>query len=509
MDRRWWRLLIILAIVLPRLTSLWTPIIDVDEAIFANIANRLLEGGVPYVDMLDNKPMGIFYFYAAIFAIFGKGNMIAVHATAMLIVAATCYFIYKIALLLKRDGEIIGFVSAITYALFTSTYIPKMIASEIEIVMMLPLSIGIYFWLKGEEKRKTALFLLSGVFSGLGVIFKYQAGINLVVIALYWLVRIRENDEGFLRYTSRFSLFVLGFFVFPLAMIVHLYLAGGLEGFAMWTLLDSAAYIRSGAASLSALKQFFAKGFTCMLCSYIMWIFAFWGLIYIFKYRKPAAWYLIIIWFILSWVSVITGFRFYGHYFIQLMPSAALIAALVLVDKWAYFKRGSKVFIVLSFIIPALGCTVPRYFTDAIYKAVGEDNPNDYKPIAEYIKNNTTKDDYIYAWGFAPCIYYYSQRNNASRFPFSNKLVGHISDLKNDPDNPIDTTQYVYPEAWEMVWKDFGKHPPKFIVDTATPNFHGYAAYAIVRYKEFDDYLKKYYVYDVTINGAPIYKKKD
>ena len=170
-----WIILIIFSIVLLRLTTLWTPILDVDEAIFSNFATRWLNGGIPYVDMLDNKPMGIFYLYALIFAIFGHGNMIAVHAVTILIVGATCRYIYKITLKLTENQQS-AFWAALFYSVFTTTYVPKYIATEIEIVMMLPLTMGIWYYMKGSYlERPFWYYFLAGILSGSAIIFKYQA----------------------------------------------------------------------------------------------------------------------------------------------------------------------------------------------------------------------------------------------------------------------------------------------------------------------------------------------
>lgn len=489
-----------LAIILLRLPSLWTPILDVDEAIFANFANRLLDGGIPYVDMTDNKPMGIIYFYAAVFKFFGAGNMIAVHALAILIVALTCYFIYKISVHLLQDEEgqkVYGMLSALTYAVFTTTYIPKMIATEIEIVMMLPITISTWLYLLGEKDNKASLFFLSGLLSGLAVIFKYQAGIHLIVIFLYWLLQRRKWNEIFF--------FGTGYPIAFLAMLIHLYFAGGLEGFYIWTLSESAAYIVAGFGAIHILRLFLIKGLTCMAGMLIVLIAAFWMVPKYFS-DNDRRWRLIVIWFAATWIAVVIGGRFYGHYFIQLLPSAAIIGSEKIYELY-HKNKALRNIVLFLFIGPAIGFSVPRYFTDPIYKAVGEDNPNDYKPIAKYIAERTHKDDFIYAWGFSPCINFFSDRRSASRFPFSNPLVGHTSELDNPPENPLDTSSFVHPLAWGMLWEDFAKHQPVYIVDTAAAGFHKYGAYQIERFAEFDSYLKKNYVYETTINGAKLYRR--
>lgn len=508
-----WILLIILSIVLLRLTTLWTPILDVDEAIFSNFATRWLDGGIPYIDMLDNKPMGIFYLYALIFQFFGHGNMIAVHAVTMLIVGATCHYIYKITHRLS-ENQTSAFWAALFYSVFTTTYIPKYIATEIEIVMMLPLTMGIWYYIKaGDSNRPFWCYLFSGILSGSGIIFKYQAGINLAVIGLFWLWQAIRSLKK-LPFQTRVALtFLLGYFLVPALMLLHLYSTGSLEAFYDATIKASVNYISAGMGTIHIIQQFLIKGATLILYGYILWVLA---AVSFFKLIKPAnvvenlgkgkmLIYLIVFWLGITTLPVVTGGRFYGHYFNQLVPAAAILAGILAGNLVTNIKW--KKFLIVSVILSIIAGTGPRYMTDFIYKHTGEDNPNDYKPIAEYIKTHTAQGDFVYAWGFAPCIYLFSERHSSSRYPYTDPLVGRITGLKNTLKNPIDTTSFILADSWNVLWGDFAKNPPVYIVDTAGANLHGYEVYPIAKYPAFQSFLDKNYKLETVINKAKIYRK--
>src|SRR5690349_5993018 len=64
-------LLLILALgFMMRLTFLHEPF-ERDEGVYAYIGQVLLDGGIPYRDVLDIKPLGIYYIYAIGTALFG------------------------------------------------------------------------------------------------------------------------------------------------------------------------------------------------------------------------------------------------------------------------------------------------------------------------------------------------------------------------------------------------------------------------------------------------------
>src|SRR3989338_2283624 len=91
-----------------RIPILNIPLLDVDESQFDQYANVLLAGGLPYVDSVDTKSIGIYYFFAFIFLIFGKNNMFAVHAITAIWVGLTGITIFKItSLFLRRNTALV------------------------------------------------------------------------------------------------------------------------------------------------------------------------------------------------------------------------------------------------------------------------------------------------------------------------------------------------------------------------------------------------------------------
>ncbi len=53
-----------LIVAILRAPSLFSPVLDPDETIFANAARMILDGGVLYHDFIDHKPPLLYYVFA-------------------------------------------------------------------------------------------------------------------------------------------------------------------------------------------------------------------------------------------------------------------------------------------------------------------------------------------------------------------------------------------------------------------------------------------------------------
>ena len=71
------------------------PVIHVDEQYYLLVGDRMLHGALPYVDIWDRKPLGLFLIFAAIRLLAGDGIM-QYQIVATLFAAATALLIARI-----------------------------------------------------------------------------------------------------------------------------------------------------------------------------------------------------------------------------------------------------------------------------------------------------------------------------------------------------------------------------------------------------------------------------
>ena len=81
---------IVLLTIATRLPALRHPQAIDDEAPYSVVANEIVDGGRPYIDSVDRKPPLLFWTYAAVFAIAGKYNWMALHGVAVVWTADSC-----------------------------------------------------------------------------------------------------------------------------------------------------------------------------------------------------------------------------------------------------------------------------------------------------------------------------------------------------------------------------------------------------------------------------------
>jgi 4-amino-4-deoxy-L-arabinose transferase-like glycosyltransferase len=509
-------LLLFVVLVFLRLPTLYQPIIDVDEAIYGLFARIWFDGGIPYIDCVETKPLGIYFFYGVIFSLFGKFNMIAVHAATIVVVGITSYILYLIAKSLYSSRA--GFWAALLYIVFGTTYIPKVIATTIEPIMLLFVVLQFYFWLLYERRSKNIYAFVSGLVFSAACLFKYQALMNIFVLATY-IGLIRPLTVKKIKYREHwkgFGFFIFGALPLPLIMIFYLLLKGAFEGFWFWNVRGNIEYISGGTHTLILARQIATRVLPYMASTALMWVLSvsrIWKMVRSIRTGEvrdatsPQEW-LIVLWLFMSIIPVSAGYRFYGHYFLLLLPPMAILSSQVADRVWSSAgEHLSRWFVILSIIIPGLGFTAARFFTTEIHKAVHEDTLDDYKPLATYISEHTSPGEKIVAWGFAPPVYWYSERLPGTRFFWSDVLTGRVPGLNGNAH--YDNEKFVMPETWEMFLGDLDKNKPIYIIDTTPANLHDYRNYPIERYRRLKDYINSRYREEISINGAIFYRRMD
>jgi hypothetical protein len=116
-ERRRWMivaLILLIAAFAIRVVQFGNPMIQVDENFYLLVGDRMWRGALPYVDIWDRKPIGLFLIYAAIRLLGGDG-ILQYQIVATLFAAGTAFVIARIAV--RMAGITAATVAAILYIL--------------------------------------------------------------------------------------------------------------------------------------------------------------------------------------------------------------------------------------------------------------------------------------------------------------------------------------------------------------------------------------------------------
>jgi 4-amino-4-deoxy-L-arabinose transferase-like glycosyltransferase len=457
-----------------RFPAFITPVFNSDETFLATQAHVLNDGGQLYEQAIDRKPPIVPYVYAATFTFFETTALWSVRLMAMLAVAITALLLAVEAR--RRYGARAGWIAGILFVVAMVSFMPQDgQAANFEVFMLPSMTAAMLFARRGRG-------FAAGVAIAAATLAK-QTGAATLLPVLYLIARARGKrgvGEVFLGFTI------------PTALVA---LAMGPAQLLYWTVLGNGSYVGMKTMSATVLLLFLGMTVMFVLCNLpLLWrIPKAWSdrkLVALDGQRDTDLW----LWVLSAAVSVAVGLRFFGHYYLQLVPPLALLASGALARGSALWAKRAVAFALF------VGCLFSA--TGYFFKP-GTPEPN-YESVSRYLATTTNPDDPIYVWGSVPEIYWASERRPATRFLTSSFLTGNYPGRPPEDANTGDDTE----AAWEDFYQDFKAHPPKYFVDTSPAKVRGAQYYPISDFPRLEHIIDTQYKYVVTIDGIDIYKRK-
>lgn len=456
-------------------------LLDGDEAIYGSIAVLMNLGDPLYgAGGVDNKPPGVYWVYSLVFRVFGAYQMTAIHAAGFLVMASTCLLVYLIA----RDiaGRGAGLLAALFYGILTAAGNPRLLATNSEILMMLPLAASV---LLGLRRR----WFLAGLILVVAGAFRQSAAVNVVVLAasVLWL----EPREGRLRASMLTAAGLGAGLVFAAGVIAT---TSSLEDFWRWTVQTLTGYASQNWTPALVWDRSKDSLVPFLVDMAVLWIAA---VALATRWRTlDVATRLVVLWLAVAMAGSLAGGHLSWHYFIQAMGPLAVLAALA----FARFRprRLVAAAAVAGIAIPAAAWWVFDATSDPLTYDFAAPVP-DHTAVAAYIAAHTSPGDRVFVWGDWAALYVESDRTMAGRFP--GFLRGFPRGSSLPPDN-WDTA----PDVWPLLEGDLGAHPPALIIDTAAADWSDFAKYPMSDYPVYGIVSFGYHQVAV-VDGVVIYAR--
>jgi len=482
-----------------RVVSLFRPCLSDDEAIYAVVAREMLGGRVLYDGVVDHKPPAIYLFYEAAQAIGGPtAGMILLHALAIVFVWLTGLLLAGIVRRHAANPDPRApFMAALLWILFSSFYFDvDSLAVNCELPMMLAVVASVAVFL-GARGRLTWL-ALAGLLAGVATLFKYQAGVQLVLFGGAWILAERTRPT---RVAAGLAALTVSAAAPAVLAVGLLHRAGALDAAWFWFRFNF-AYVQTGFASVDVLGRMLVSLGAVVAPGFLLYSLGVWEAIAGIR-RGPELRRFAATWLILSALAVCVGGRFFGHYFHQIAAPLVLLAAApavkLLVRRPTWFAVGT--------VVPAATFLVLGILHTSVMKAVGDPDP-DYAQVSDWLDAHAPKDQALCVWGNSPVLYFLAERPLGCRFVFANYLTGLSPATKTQTDPTVDAARNIVPEAWDMLVADLAARRPMFIVDASPGDVAHYGKFPPARFARLQTVLDAEFTPAAEIAGMRIWRRR-
>lgn len=320
-------LMLLTALALLAATTFMTPVSN-DAGAYLAVADAILAGKLPYRDIFDHKTPGIYYTFAAVLAATQR-SLLAVQLVQLLAVVATATLTGWLGW--RLWGRLAGGLALLLALYGGAAYQGGHLTTEAWVA----LATAAALWVLLRQPNQTPGgrdWLLAGGLVGVSAQFKQTGVLTLAALAI-WAVSIR----GSWRQIGRRWLALAAGCAVPLALTAAAFAAQGaladLWRDAVW--LNLTGYPRAGLSALLRGNLVNLRAFP------LLWL----GVLLALLFQPPnwrrrdnghAA--------TLLWLALLAGLlplshRFYGHYVLQALPPAALLAGAGLASAWHKLAR--------------------------------------------------------------------------------------------------------------------------------------------------------------------------
>ena len=188
------------------------------------------------------------------------------------------------------------------------------------------------------------------------------------------------------------------------------------------------------------------------------------------------------------------GLRFFGHYWLQVLPPLVLLAVPV-VSRWAGRARE----------LALGGVALPAVVAWALLFVPGSFHHRpDPSTLAAYVRSHTTSKDRVFVWGSYPEVLVAADRLPAGGLVHTDFVLGR-SGGRNDPRKTLNSA---VPGALDILLDSLTRRPPALILDTSTSTRLGYENYPTSLIPEVDRFIHDGYHLVRVVDGVTVWQRQ-
>jgi len=480
--------------------------IDADENTFILLGQSVLDGYLPYTEILDIKSILLWYSFALFIAVFGK-TIVSIRLAGTLCIIAAGFLTYLIGQKLRNSS--VGFIASILFVLFASL-LPSGQAVMSEHVALIPL-MGALALLSIRKNTPPTLFTVGIMMALANLVRLNLAYVSVVLGIVIFVCLVFNSSQSSLKRNVWIGTlaYVMGFMLTVFLFFLPYFLLGKVQ--VLWTAFISAAlkYSAQSNSFLVALSQleflFFRGGLSSVLYGILIIVVIVWIGKLLRTSSVPLLWAsldrvqqkivaILLVTGIAIELSILRGGVFYGHYLIQFSGIFSVLFAFLIFQLLNNNARRIKYLltIVLTLVVVKV---FPQYISLGYQIAYGLPvfNGCGYA-AADFLKlENTDKDSVLILNDGCHIAYWLTETKPLT------PAVTHPSNINNE----------VLLKAW------FGNQAstlteldkiiylkPKFII--SSDNFFP----DTTAQSRFNEFISKFYIFVQEIEGGLVLFRK-
>jgi 4-amino-4-deoxy-L-arabinose transferase-like glycosyltransferase len=309
--------LMVAVMLLTRLPYLGHPAPDYDEQLYSLIGQRVLHGALPYVDLWDRKPIGLFLLYALAHALGGDGPL-AYQLLALLFCLVGGLLVWRIGLYLTDRGT--AALASGLYPLLMAVYGSQTGQSEIFFMPAIMAMALLVLRAAHCRQERNALRFTYGAMAlgGLALQIKYTALCQCLYFGIGALGVLRRRELSLTRLARQAAVFAL-LGVLPTALAALFYFGQGKwPDFLFANLLSIGRRGAMPAALTWKAQAIFALPLIVLAAG---------GLVYALRAMPRApGWWFAPGWLAAALAGLFMGSTIYPYYYAALVPAVILTA---------------------------------------------------------------------------------------------------------------------------------------------------------------------------------------
>lgn len=467
-----------------RAPSFASSVLDSDEGVYLAMARALLRGAMPYTEVWDHKPPGVYVLYAAFLRLFGE-SVLAIRIGATLFVAATALLAALLAARLFGRFSL-GILAGCLYVLAAAR--GPGLAANAELFFA-PFAVGAWLLLApaGEESLGAGRVFLAGLCAGVAVQIKLVAVLELVALAAWTTLREPSPARARLRLLVALG---AGAWV-PFALVGLWFLSSGLLPLYLST--NFAANLRYAAGGRVPAGGALGEWRETLLRDWPLWagaaLFAAWparGEAGFSRAKKFVA--------LLAAgeaLGVLAAGRTYGHYLVEILPALALAGA-GLAARALAARPAVRLPIAAAGTLAAALWTAPIAAASVRYARAPAQGPDAAARVAAAVREELRAGDTLWVPLFEPTVYFLVDARAATRFVMPTTLLDESIARAAGVDRAVELRRVL---AAEPTWIVALERPPKI---PGVPE-----AEALLRPALAADYERR-----ARIDGVEVYRRR-